>query len=227
MVGVVYAIEGLIDYLNDPSWKNFGKIIQGIGVFIIGLGVAFLGLPAIVTGVAILLLGTVIKYWEQIKGFLQNGINWLKDKSDWVHQMFGDVIGNIYDYFVQKLQDMLNYVDSQFKAMKKIFDGFIEFFKGVFTGNWEQAWKGLLQVVSGIVQQIINKINYVIQTVQNKVIFIAKTLGDIFGNTFKKIVNAVLGAIESLLNSPIRAINNLIGVINQVPRNKFRNFKYI
>jgi hypothetical protein len=44
-----------------------------------------------------------------------------------------------------------------------------------------------------------------------------RTVGETVSGAFKSVVNGVLGAIENILNSPIRAINGLIGVINQVP----------
>ena len=42
-------------------------------------------------------------------------------------------------------------------------------------------------------------------------------MGDIIAKTFKAVVNAVLSTIEKILNTPIRAINSLIGTINNVP----------
>ena len=45
ITGVIYAIAGLIEYLKNPTWENFGKVIQGIGLAIIGLGAIVLGLP--------------------------------------------------------------------------------------------------------------------------------------------------------------------------------------
>ena len=43
--GIVYAVESLIEYLKDPSWENFGKIITGIGIALMGLGL-IIGGPA-------------------------------------------------------------------------------------------------------------------------------------------------------------------------------------
>lgn len=57
--GILYAIESLIEYLKDPSWKNFGKIITGIGVALIGLGLIIggpAGLPVIVAGAIVAIL---------------------------------------------------------------------------------------------------------------------------------------------------------------------------
>ena len=217
IAGVIYAIQGLIKYLKDPSWKNFGKIIQGIGVAVIGLGLLIGGLPVILTGAVVLIMGTIIKYWERIKAYLQQGINWLKGKSDWVHSMFGKTIGNIYDMFVKNLQLILNSFNSRFTMLKGIFDGLIKFIKGVFTGNWKQAWQGIRQIFSSVWQGIMGIFTAKLSIMRNMVFTIASTTGNIISSVFKAVVNAVLRTIERVLNTPIRTINSLIGTINEVP----------
>lgn len=211
--GIVYAIEGLIKYLKDPSWENFGQIIQGIGVAIIGLGIAFLGLPAVIVGVAVLIVGTVIKYWEQIKSTLQKGINWLKDKSDWVHKHLGDVIGNIYDFFVNIFQRVLDYFDEVFTAIKKVFDGVIEFLKGVFTGDWKKAFEGLKKIFSGIFDAIYAKFKLIFgyiyeyaKMIINNIIAIFNKLKDVVSsifNTIKNIISSVFDFIKNNIVSPV------------------------
>lgn len=222
IAGIVYIIESLISYLNDPSWTNFGKIIQGIGVVIVGVGVAIGSIPAIVIGAAVLILGTIIKYWEQIKSFFQSIIDWLTDKSDWVHNMFGDTIGNIYDTTVANLQLLLNWFDSIFKSIKGIFDGLITFIKGVFTGNWKQAWEGIKTIFVNIWNAIKATFTYIIGTIKNSVVNIAQTTGNIIASVFKAVVNAVLRTIEYILNNPIRAVNALISAVNTLPRSKLK-----
>lgn len=217
IAGIVYAIEGLLKYLKDPSWENFGQIIQGIGVAVIGLGLAFFGLPGVIAGAIILIVGTIIKYWEQIKAFLQNGINWLTGKSDWVHDMFGDTIGGIYDLFVENLQAILNYFDGVFTAMKGILDGIIEFVKGVFTGNWQQAWEGVKKIFTSLLNGIKQTFISFLTIITNMAVAVGKGVGGIIAGAFKGVVNAVLWAIENILNTPIRAVNSLIGVVNHLP----------
>lgn len=150
IAGIVYTIESLLEYLQDPSWENFGKIIQGIGLAIIGLGALIESVPLVVAGAIVLIVGTIVKYWEQIKSFLQQGIDWLSSKSDWIHEMFGDKIGDLYDFIVDILQNTLDSFDGLFTGIKQIFDGIIKIIKGVFTGDWKQAWEGLKQVVTGV-----------------------------------------------------------------------------
>ena len=295
VAGILWTIKALKDYLEAPTWENFGKIIQGIGIFLAGLLGIILGFPGVVIGVVVFIVGTIIKYWGQIKSFLQGGIDWLTSKSDWVHQMFGDTIGDIYDLFVDWLQDFLNFFDKQFQAAKKILDGIIEFVTGVFTGDWKKAWEGIKKIFSGLWDSFTSIVDFVLKTIiksfqatgriidllletlWNIIISAAETVikfissifsglwesiksgaqgtwdfivrvfngigsffsniisnilgffgnlgqraGEIVSGAFKKAVNAVLGVIERILNSPIRAINRLIGVINAVPRNKLK-----
>ena len=217
VTGLLITIKSLKKYLEAPTWENFGKIIQGIGIFLAGLLGIILGFPGVIVGVVVFIVGTIIKHWETIRTFLQGGIDWLKGKSDWVHQMFGNVIGSIYDYFVARFQAILNFANGWFSSLKQIFDGFIKFFKGVFTGNWELAFEGLKQIVSGFINNIINIFNYVMSFLRDRVTLWGSVVGKAFGGAFKTVVNAVLRTIENTLNTPIRAINRLIDVINAVP----------
>ena len=64
--------------------------------------------------------------------------------------------------------------------------------------------------------------------IKNVVVNVAKTTGNIIAGVFKAVVNGVLWTIESVLNSRIRTINSLIGVINKIPGinlGKLKEFK--
>ena len=215
--GIIDLIKSLKGYLEEPSWENFGKVIKSIGEIILGLGLLIGNVPLIVAGAIITIVGLIIKHWEQIKSFLQSGIDWLKGKSDWVHEMFGDTIGNIYDTFVENLQLILNWFDMTFRNIKQILDGIIEFVTGVFSGDWEKAWEGVKKIFGGICDWIKNTLKTVLQIAWNSVKDIASRVGETISNVFKAIVNGVLSGVERVLNSPIRAVNRLIGVINAVP----------
>ena len=217
ITGIIMTIGALIKYLKDPSWENFGKIIQGVGVAIIGLGALILGTPAIVAGAIVLIVGTIVKYWEQIKGFLQGGIDWLTGQSDWIRDMFGDGIGDIYDFIVDTLQRILNVFDSIFTMIKGVFDGLIMFITGVFSGNWQKAWNGVKKIFSSIWDGIKGVFKNVMGFLLNMLDTVSKTIGRVLSFAFKAVVNGALSMIENLLNAPIRAINGLLSLINAIP----------
>lgn len=217
IAGIIYTIQNLIKYLNDPSWKNFGGVIQGIGIALVGLGALIGSVPLAVAGAAILIFGTITKYWGEIKGFLEGAIKWLEGKSDWVHQMFGDMFGNIYDTAVKNLKDVLKIFDTYFTSIKKIFDGLIQFVKGVFTENWAMAWEGISKIFKTTWEGMKTVWTTIFSIIGRSVATVAKTTADIIGSVFKGAINGVIEAIEDILNQPIDAINGLIWVINTIP----------
>ena len=215
--GIVYSIMELKDYLESPTFKNLGGFIQGIGVALLGLATIIGGIPLAVSGAVVLIFGTIVKYWDNIKAFFQGGIDWLTDKSDSVHKMFGDTIGNIYDTIVSKLQDILDFADDFFQAFKWSFDQLVKFFQTGFAGDWNKAWSDLTNTIqncfslAGIaIDNIWNKLTDFAGNIGNKV-------GNVISNTFKSVINSILSRIETILNSPIRAVNKLIGTVNSLP----------
>ena len=236
---IVYGIKSLLEYLKNPSWENFGRIIQSIGGFVLGLGLAIGSLPVAVAGAIVLIVGTIVKYWEDIRKFLQGGIDWLTGKTDWVREHFGEVGEAIYNRFIFILQNTLNWFNMFFTNVKQIFDGIIQFIKGVFTGNWEQAFEGLENIVTGVFNIILNTIVAVFNNIVNKITTKINVIKGLFrgainvisnwfeemgikvpeaiGERFKSIINAVLSGVENFLNQPINAINSFIDQVNSLP----------
>jgi hypothetical protein len=189
VAGIVYAVEGLLKYLKDPSWENFGQIIQGIGIAVIGFGIIIGGIPAIVIGAVLLIVGTIIRYWEQIKGFLERGIGWLKGKSDFVGQKFGGWVKGLYDTFVGFLELIVRFFDGTFNAIKRIFNGVIQFFQGVFTGDWNKAWEGIKNIVGGVIEWCTTRFKVFFDWVDRVIL-----------TPLKSLIDAVVGGIQRALN---------------------------
>lgn len=217
IAGIVYAIMGLLEYLKDPSWKNFGKIIQGIGVALVGLAIMIGSIPLAVAGAIVLIVGTIIKYWDEIKAFLQKGIDWLTNQSDFVHKIFGDTIGNIYDSIVSAIQKSLDSLDVLFKGIKRIFDDIIGIVKAIISGDWKKAW----ELAKDIIKTIFNTIVTIIKNSFDSVWGIVKSIGSAVGNLLwgliKGAINGILNMVETAINAPIRMLNSAIGLINKIP----------
>ena len=218
IAGIVFAIQSILAYLQDPSWKNFGKIITGIGIAVAGVAIIFGAWPVAIAGAIIAVIGIIVSNWEKIKAFLQGGIDWLKGKGrEIIDKVFGGFLTPIYDAFVNNLQLILDYFDRTFKNIKTIFDNIIGFVKNVFAGNWKSAWENIKNIFKAIFNQMLNFFNLIFGKIKNSVVAVGKTVGNILAGVFKAVVNGVMGAIENILNSPIRTINSLIKTINKVP----------
>lgn len=84
------------------------------------------------------------------------------------------------------------------KAAMQIMRGLIDFITGVFTGNWKQAWSGVVQIFTGI----FNGIKNVVRGVMNLVI---DNINGVIGG-----INLVAGAVADATGG---AINLQIGKI--------------
>lgn len=150
VLGVIKLIGDLIRYIKDPSWENFGKIISDIGIIILGLGIIIGNVPLIIGGAIAIIIGLIVSNWEKIKQFLQNSIDWLASKINWVKDNFGIVGEVIYNYFLQLLQHTLNIFNGLFTGIKNIFDGILKVFKGIFTGDMKTVLNGFKQIFKGV-----------------------------------------------------------------------------
>ncbi len=230
LAGVIQAVQGLIGYLKDPTWENFGKIIQGIGIFVIGLGVAIGGLPVILAGVGTLLFGLIVQNWENIKGFLQGGIDWLASIGDWIGEHLGENVQALWQLIVNQLQSILNYFDGAIQAIRKIFDGIIDFIAGIFTGDWNRVWEGIKKIFGGIWDWMANSVKLTFNTIktiiQGAIGIIASVFEGLWNGLkagfqgvvtfFTNLVGGIWNAIKGFINFFIDGINILIRGMNKL-----------
>lgn len=171
IVSIVGAIGTIISVV--------GSLIAIIGsnglIGVIGAIVSALGGPlavAIAATIAILVL--LVTHWDEVKAVMEKFSAWLKSAfhHDWTEEF-----GYLGEYVNAWFKNIKNIVDN----VKKVFDGIITFVKGVFTGNWRQAWEGVKQIFAGVwgtfaaivkapINAIIGFINallYAAQTMQN------------------------------------------------------------
>lgn len=131
--------------------------------------------------------------------------------------MFGDGVGDIYDYLVETLQHILDAFDSLFTMLKNILDDVIKIVKDIIHGDWKQAWEDAKQLVVDIFKGLWNTIKNIFFAIASLGASIATAVGGTISSIFKAIVNAILSAIENILNKPIKTVNAMIGVVNAVP----------
>jgi len=215
--GIVYAIEGLIKYLKDPSWKNFGQIIQGIGIAIIGIGGTLFGLPAIVAGVAVLIVGIVIANWKKIKDVLDTAINWLTTQMNNVKDKYGYFAGLIVQGVRDQVKNIKTSLDTIFKSARNILDNIISFFRNVFTGNWKGAWQNIVNIAKSVFEILITSITFKLKTIKNVLTSTFGVIGDVISGIIKGAINLVFRYIENKINTAIGLFNGVLSAVNKLP----------
>ena len=212
VAGIFETLTSLRDYLNDPTWKNFGGIIEGIGLAVAGVAIAFGAWPVAAAGAGVALVGIVAKYWDKIKEKWENAIQKLHEKGDEIEEHYGKIPAAIYDYFVDWFERLKGWADSYFSDLRGIFDGFIEFFKSAFTGDWNSAWEGLKKAAGNLFDWLITFFKIKTTSLSST---IGTKIGSAFSGAFKSVINSMLSWIESKLNSAINSINKFTSVINK------------
>lgn len=218
IAGILFTIESIINFLNDPTFENFTNILIGIAIAVGGVAIAF-GLWPVAIGAAVaLLILLIVKNFDKIKKLLDGLMKWidtdfLKILRDWFGPL-GDILFIPIKYFVGLAKGAF---ESFFGGIKKIIGGVMKIFKGDFFGGIKDIFGGLLSVLTAPLQGFLKAAKSIIPNILGLFKKIGTKVGEVIGKAFKGVVNGVLGAIETILNTPIRAINGLIKVINKVP----------
>ena len=211
VAGVVALIGDLVDFIKDPSWEKFGRVLKDIGIAITGLGIAIGALTGnwlvALIGLLITVVGLIIENWDSIQKVLSEVGSWIYDNIIKPVVDFFDALGKwLYENFIKPV---VNFFDGMWKTLADIFKNIGEFFGNVF----KNAWEGI--------QNIFKNVGNFFQGIWNTIVSIFRNIGQRIGEAvsgaFKGAVNAIFTVLENILNFPIRAINGLISLINMIP----------
>lgn len=165
---IVTALQGPIGEITtlvSGALLALGAILCLSGVAIpLGISLMVLGAIGLVTVAAVnwnAIVDKVKEILEQIKNAVVSVWNWL---DGFTHGFLSDIFG----------------------AFGEIFGGIIDLIAGVFSGDWQRAWNGIVSIFKGIWDGLV------------------------------AIVKAPINAIIGLINGVIDAINWIIGGINSI-----------
>ena len=219
------VIGGLLGIGTALLLLNLGGLVtnlSGIGTLLsIIWGIlqplfTFIGANAVIIGGIILIIGGLALA-------IQGLINYLKDPT-W--ENFGVMLTGIGIIATGVLL-----IFGGFPALITLIVGAIVALGVAIYKNWDNIVKFTKELVQKIKDAFGNAINWIKEKFNSMVSFfsgliskivglfktIGAKVGDAIGSSFKTVINGVLKAIETILNKPVNAINELIDVINEVP----------
>lgn len=177
---VVAAISPLASLISKIS-----GLIAHLPALISGIGSALTWLMAnpialVIAGI-VGLVTLIATKGDEIQALLGKLDAWLQGvfTKDWT-EVFGPVLGGILNGFFNTFKGVWD-------GFKGILDGVIDIIRGVFSGEWERAWNGVVELFSGIIGTIVS------------------------------IFKAPLNGIISLINGAVGHINGLIDKVNKIP----------
>lgn len=169
--GIIFAIQNLIKFINDPSFESFTNVIIGIGVAITGVGLIIGGIPVIIAGVITTVVGLVVKNYDLILGLFERLVGWFETEFiGALHSLFGP----IGDIIAQPFIFAVNYVKGMFEGVyggiRNIVTGIVKIFKGDFKGGLKQVFGGLKDILLAPFNAMASGINSLIRGI-NKIKF--------------------------------------------------------
>lgn len=192
---VIPILENIWDHL--PGGAKFALIAMGavaaispVAGAISNIAGAVSGLmkilPALASPVGLVVAAIVaaivaIAIWgDEIQAALQKLDDWLQGvfARDWT-ELFGPVLG-------ERLNGFFASVKNIWDSIKQVFDGVIDFIRGVFTGDWQRAWEGVKEIFRGTF------------------------------NAFASLAKVPLNSVIALLNGAINGINMMIDALNSI-----------
>lgn len=195
IAGVIYGIQSIIKYLQDPSFENFGKIITGIGIAVAGVAIIFGAWPVAVGGAIAAIVGLIISNWEKIKEFMLNICKWLEDNFVLIGKTISDVIKN-----------SLNLFEGLFIGVKQILDGIIRIFKGDFKNGISLAMRGIGNIIISVLNTVINGFNAFILPIRSLIVTAGKITGKKWTMNTIKIPRIPRLAKGGIINQPGRGV---------------------
>lgn len=160
--GIVDAIKELKEYIEDPTWENFGGVIEGISLALIGLGLIIGNLPLVVIAAIVLAFAELIKHWDEIKKWIQEKVfGWFDNKIDEYRKkgFWGNLFAGILTEIKRFIYDIVISFDTLFGGLREQLDGWIRIFKGDFANGIPMVFKGTANAIIGIINTFSSLIN--------------------------------------------------------------------
>lgn len=184
VLGAIFDAIGNIMRIIGTLWNEIlGPVIEYIGAGIYDLWVTTLQ-PIIQKVIEIVggVLEIVLALWNNV---LAPVINWLVTV---LGPSIQNLIKTIWDIVSGLFKSIGGVIDGLLTALK----GVIDFIAGVFTGDWERAWKGIVNILIGLLNAIISAVEFCV----NACISLINSMVSLIYNAVIALVNSILGALS-------------------------------
>ncbi len=159
IAGIIKLVIELIEWIKNPSWEQFTKVLDGLSLALIGVGIAMIAFNAtnpvgwiiLAIGLVIELASLIIKNWDVIKEKTMSLINWFKEKFP-----------TLFYVITEPFKNAWNIIKGVWDGAKTYFSGIKDVFVGIFTLDGNKIKNGLKQMLQGMGNVILAFISGVI-----------------------------------------------------------------
>jgi hypothetical protein len=159
IAGIIKLVKELIEWIKNPSWEQFTKVLDGLALALIGVGIAMIAFNAtnpvgwiiLAIGLVVSLASLIIKNWDVIKEKTMSLINWFKSSFP-----------TLFYVITEPFKNAWNTIKGVWDGAKTFFKGIKDVFVGIFTLDGNKIKNGLKQMLQGMGNIIIAFINGVL-----------------------------------------------------------------
>lgn len=231
--GIIRAIQSIIKFLKDPTFKNFIGILEGIAIAVAGVAIAFGAWPVAIGAAVALSVIEIVKYYDDITKIFNNLIKWMdKNFLGALRYLFGPLGDILYMPIKSFVLLAKGAFEGFYGGIKTVVNGVIRLFKGDFLGGIKNIFGGLLSImtaplqgwvkgVKGLWDQIKGALDTLVKNINNKIskinpinigTNIGKGIGSV-GNKIKDFFGFAKGGIVvprlasgGIINNPGRGV---------------------
>lgn len=169
---VLDKIGAFLKPIADAAWETFKSVLSGI--WDIGQG----------------LWTTALDIYDSFLN-CYNAILSVLD-SIGLLDMWSNQIANIIGFVKGIFSSAVEWIKGKLDVIRSIFSGFLDFFTGVFSGDWSKAWDGIKSIFDGVKQNFQNGVNFIKNIFGN--------VGTFLLNTFKNAWDGIKGVFSGVGN---------------------------
>lgn len=168
-------------------------------------------MPIVQTAIALIsnIIQTVAPVIVDLINFIVPIITTAIDTITAIIETITPVIQSIITFVIPIIKNGVAAIKGVIQGITTVLQGIVNFVKGVFTGNWKQAWEGIKQIFSGV----INTLKSILQGWVEQMKAVVEGIKNIWtaaGNAIKNIFIAVGSAIGGALSKAAGVIKSAL-----------------
>ena len=189
IVGILMAIAGVMAVVATHSETARAKIAEIFGPEILTSLDSIWNAFSEIGNHIMSLMPTITASTQPLIGVLINLVNTIMPALAAIIQVCVPIVNALASTLAGVLSAAINTAIGVLSGLTTALTGIINFITGVFTGNWRQAWEGVKQIFSGIIESIKSLFTGAMNTIKS----VISGIGDAVSGVASKIKGLVTG----------------------------------
>ena len=203
LAGVILLIQGIVDFLKEPTWQNFLTILEGIALIVAGIAILFGGWIVALVAFGVAIIANIVQNWDKVKQILGAVGTWVYEK---VIKPIGDFFSRLWNGITDGVGKAVNWVKDKFNSVVSFFSGLIDKVVGFFSKLGTKVG----DAIGGAFKMVVNGVLWSIETILNRPI---KTINALIG-VINKVPGIDIGTLPTF-SLPRLAVGGIVNMPNR------------